>query len=255
MKIFISIFAVSITVFFFLSLSAAFSWTLYLSATIHKSYMFLLCNSLLVFICLNSPSTVNSLDGSRTVGEVGDEKETGSLHVVRVFEDQILIAEDNDEKAGETLFVEETRDDELEVREDDMTLFVIEEIHDDELEAKDDRTLSVVEEIHDDNEQEQGGGDVDMILSIVEETRDDELEVVEDDMTLFDVEETQDDELEAADDKTLSVVKETHDDEQEQEQGGGNDMISLEELNKKFDEFIRTTRMKIRAELLTIQCY
>ncbi|KGN46604.1 hypothetical protein Csa_005627 [Cucumis sativus] len=98
----------------------------------------------------------------------------------------------------------------------------------------------------------------DMTLSVIKETKGDELELVKDDRTLSVIEETQDYDSDVVEDaktvkgdKTLSVVEETCNDD-EQKQGGSVDAISLEELNRKCEEFIRRMKNDIQIEILTI---
>ncbi|XP_023512249.1 uncharacterized protein LOC111777037 [Cucurbita pepo subsp. pepo] len=127
------IFAVSIPLFFFIfSFSVAYSWIFYFSATIHKDYMFFFCNTLLLFLSLNSRSSVADKEQAAGDGRrsVDGEKEMGLLRVQQV---------------SRRLVLQETRDHELE-----MCSFALEEAHNDELEGMKD------DECEHEQEQEQG---------------------------------------------------------------------------------------------------
>ncbi|XP_038902155.1 uncharacterized protein LOC120088789 [Benincasa hispida] len=252
MKNFLSIFSVSISLFFLFSLSiAAYSWIFYLSTTIHKDYMFLFCNSLLVFICLNSRLSV-SLEKDRRQ-ELAEKRQAAGCCESRLLDRRRTVGD-----VGETLsvVVEETYGDDyygdLAAGDDETLLVKVEVTPTDELDAvEDDRTLSVVIEETKGDELETVVED-NKTLSVIEETQDEDFEVVEDAKTLRIIEEFRDHELGIVEgDKTLSIFEETRNDE-EQEQGGSVDSISLEELNRKCEEFIRRMKKDIRIEILTI---
>ncbi|XP_038888415.1 histone H3.v1-like [Benincasa hispida] len=134
MKLVISASLLSAMVFYSSLLPFLHSLNLYISTTIHKNYMFLLCNGLLVFIVRNSGLIGNSsdeqsgrnealgaamADGNRKIEskvEIEEERENGLI--AKEEENEELITKDEDEEERFNFYEEEEEEEEEEIDEE-----------------------------------------------------------------------------------------------------------------------------------------
>ncbi|XP_020982702.1 uncharacterized protein LOC110273860 [Arachis duranensis] len=190
---------------------------------IDKNSMFLLCNGLLVFVGIT-----RSFSGSRDHDD----------------QDSIKYGEEVQEEEEEVMMMEEKtviEEHNIIVAEDDEVLEIkqYDEEQEEEEEAEDDdnivEQIIVVDEEHHDHDHDQ-----------VEEEK--ELHEEEENNELFDDAEQEDEEnVSESDDQFLSEGNFEEEEEEEDEEEESN-MLSTEELNKKFEDFIRRMKQDLRIE-------